>query len=300
MLDIKTIDMKTQRFLPVLATVILAGAMFLAGCEKETPAGTTGIQQEWPLPQNRTGYVVDKITWYESSTNHTEAYYEYNEDNKLVKRIINVTIMESYGLRNSTYIDTFLYQNGHVSRIHTTASPEENFGRPDWIFYYDEQGRLMRYEYGNNVVCVAYSNGLPYKIYKPDNEEFYTILKYDSAGNIVRTDSRVPECNMWGDPTGRFEIRTSTYEYDNAPRPNFNLDNVWVYEPIFGMGTSYETCVRILSKNNMKRYSVGPETWEYEYNELGFPKTMYFQFANVVPTHRTVYTFTYRQVNNKM
>ena len=35
MLDIKTIDMKTQRFLPILATVILAGTMFFSGCEKE-------------------------------------------------------------------------------------------------------------------------------------------------------------------------------------------------------------------------------------------------------------------------
>ena len=52
MLDIKTIDMKTQRFLPILATVILAGAMFLAGCEKEkitNENNTSGVQEETAL-----------------------------------------------------------------------------------------------------------------------------------------------------------------------------------------------------------------------------------------------------------
>ena len=49
MLDIKTIDMKTQRFLPVLATVILAGAMFLAGCEKEKKTSDDITNVKWHL-----------------------------------------------------------------------------------------------------------------------------------------------------------------------------------------------------------------------------------------------------------
>jgi len=49
MLDIKTIDMKTQRFLPILATVILAGAMFLAGCEKEKKTSDDITNVKWHL-----------------------------------------------------------------------------------------------------------------------------------------------------------------------------------------------------------------------------------------------------------
>ena len=54
--------------------------------------------------------------------------------------------------------------------------------------------------------------------------------------------------------------------------------------------------VRMISPNNMTRYSLGPEIWEYEYNEQGLPTTMYNQFADVVPTYHPVYRFTYRAV----
>ena len=49
MLNIKTIDMKTQRILPVLATVILTGAMFLAGCEKEKKTSDDITNVKWHL-----------------------------------------------------------------------------------------------------------------------------------------------------------------------------------------------------------------------------------------------------------
>lgn len=36
-------------------------------------------EQEWLLPNNRTGYVVTSITWYESPTNHPEYKFTYRK-----------------------------------------------------------------------------------------------------------------------------------------------------------------------------------------------------------------------------
>lgn len=100
---------------------------------------------------------------------------------------------------------------------------------------------------------------------------------------------------MIGAPDGTYYIRTEEYEYDNALRPNFGIDEAITYEPIPGMGDS-NPYVRMLSSNNRTRCSSGPETWEYTYNENGLPVTMYNQWADLVPVHRTVYRFFYRKV----
>ena len=83
MLNIKTIDMKTQRFLPILATVILAGAMFLAGCEKEKneslpgtweyQSGTMELFSSWPAPHDTVLSIGDspdikKVVFQEDGT----------------------------------------------------------------------------------------------------------------------------------------------------------------------------------------------------------------------------------------
>ena len=63
--------------------MICAAILALAACSPEkiepmpTPTG-----ENWPLPANRTGYVVTKITWYDNANNHKEATYEYDENNR--------------------------------------------------------------------------------------------------------------------------------------------------------------------------------------------------------------------------
>ena len=243
-------------------------------------------EQIEPLPENRTDYVVTQITWYADASNHKEATYEYNDKNQLIKRTLNCTFEEWNGVKHSVCVDSLYYQDGRVCKITQT---ENGLYRPDRLFFYDNDGRLIRTEYGSNVTCYAYHNGLLDSIYSSVNSKQYTTLEYDSRGNVVKQHTLYPKMNSYGEPTGEYEMRTYEYEYDNNPRPNFNIDNVFTYEPIFGMGTSYPTYVRNISPNNMTRYSGGPEIWEYTYNEQGLPLTM-------IDETRTPYKFTYRRV----
>lgn len=280
-----------------IALVTCAAMFYISACTPENDEPThTRTTPDWIPTLNRTGYVVDSISWYDSSTNHKEAIYEYDENNRLISRTIHSTYEEWDGVKTETWVNTIEYLNGHVYRITETVTPNDGLWHPDRFFYYDTLGRLVRYEYGDNVTCFAYRSGLMDSVYNPNKPEMYTTLEYDAAGNVVRQNTRYPVFDGYNEPTGRYEIRIFEYEYDNSPRPNFNTDEAFVFEPVFGMGTTYPTYVRILSPNNMTRYSAGPETWEYEYNAQGLPRTMYHQFANVVPTNHPVYKFIYRSV----
>ena len=252
-------------------------------------------EQEWPLPANRTGYIVEEITRYSDENNHYEATYEYDENNRLVKRTLHCTYEEWPGVKHSTYVDSIVYQNGHVSRIIQTVTPDDHLWHPDILFYYDNKNRLVRTEYGDNITCYGYHNGRLDSIYSPYSDELYAILEYDDAGNVVRERYRTSELDLVGEPTGVFYFGTLDFEYDNKPRPNFNMDNAFIYEPIFQMGTTYPAYIRNLSKNNMTRFSEGPEIWEYEYNDQGLPETMYRQFGDNGPTH-VGWRFKYRRV----
>lgn len=279
--------------------MIYVAMLAFAACTPDNPTPDPtpdGSEQEWPLPANRTGYVVEEITRYSDENNHKEATYEYDENNRLVKRTLNCTYQEWPGVKHTTYVDSIVYQNGRVSRIIQTVTPDDHLWHPDILFYYDNKNRLVRTEYGDNITCYGYHNGRLDSIYSPYGDDYYTILEYDNVGNIVRERYRTSELNLVGEPTGVFYFRTEEYEYDNNPRPNFNMDNAFIYEPVFGMGTTYPGYIRNLSKNNMTRYSAGPEIWEYEYNEQGLPETMYHQFADNVLTNHPVWRFKYRRV----
>lgn len=266
----------------------------MMGCKPE-PIEPPTPQPAWPKPLNRTGYVVEKITWYQSETNHREATYEYDENNRLIKRTEIGTYIEGGSLKTAVNIDSLVYQDGQLSRIITDN--DDFFLHPDRLFYYDDQAKLIRVEEGNSITCFAYRNGLMDSVYSPNNPEIYTTLEYDAAGNIVKAHERLEEYNLIGEPTGIYYIKTFDFEYDEAPRPNFNLDNAFLYEPVFGQGTTYPTYVRMLSPHNMTRYSEGPEIWEYEYNEQGLPASMYHQFSDIVPTNHPTFLFVYRQLD---
>ena len=85
--------MKTQRFLPVLATVILAGTMFLAGCEKEKKTEDISesnyntipleeyLEGTWICPQSAgpginwtDTFVFNHETWFNNCSNQYRKY----------------------------------------------------------------------------------------------------------------------------------------------------------------------------------------------------------------------------------
>lgn len=278
--------------LKVACVVLLMGA---CTPEEFEQFDNSTVHQDWPLAMNRTGYVVDSVVWYETEENHVKCIYEYDQNNRLKKRTLYTTILEQGQVKNKMSVDTLEYDGDRLQKIRVISCTDP-YHHSDQLFFYDEEGRLIRYEYGYNVMCFAYRNGCMDSVYFPSDPEMYILLDYDTRGNVVRTLHRLMEYDMLEQPTGRYYTRMYEYEYDNNQRPNFNVDNAFMYEPIFGQGGTYSTFVRMISPNNMTRYSAGPEIWEYEYNERGLPTTMYHQFADVVPTYHPVYRFTYRAV----
>ena len=100
--------------------------------------------------------------------------------------------------------------------------------------------------------------------------------------------------DIWGEyPTGNYVFREHEYEYDDKIRPFFNIDNAFVYDPIFGQGTTTPNHIRMLSTNNLIKYS--RSSWHYTYNEEGLPIELRRRFEGVTPVNDPKYVFTYRK-----
>ena len=276
-----------KRTLIISLLVAAIGVMTFVGCEKDEPIG----QSDSTILQfpNRTDYLVESISWFQDSTNYNNTVYEYDDMNRLVRRVITGKIFEAYSTRDFTIVSDYIYTDGKVSSIITSDS--SNNSTYTNYFFYDDYGRLIRA--GNE--CFAYRNGRMDSIYYYNGDpNVYSILEYDAQGNVVQQIMHYPEYNGYEEPTGKYLIRKYNFEYGTGIRPDFGLDYLFGYEPTPGQGDAYPISVRMLSPNCMTDYSAGPEIWEYEYNEHGLPETMYYQFADVVPLNHPVYRFTYR------
>ena len=239
----------------------------------------------------RKKYLVEKITWYDDETNHKEAYYEYDNNNRLVRRIIHNTYFEQGRVKHDTIVDNYEYTEGNLTKI----SHKDVYVSYTYDLEYDNAGRLITSKYGNNIMHFCYRGGKMDSIWYDNDPECYTILKYDEHGNIVKEINRVPEMDdIWGEyPTGNYVFREHEYEYDDKIRPFFNIDNAFVYDPIFGQGTTTPNHIRMLSTNNLIKYS--RSSWHYTYNEEGLPIELRRRFEGVTPVNDPKYVFTYRK-----
>lgn len=240
----------------------------------------------------RKKYLVEKITWYDDETNHKEAYYEYDNNNRLVRRIIHNTYFEQGRVKYDTIVDNYEYTEGNLTKI----SYKDVYVSYTYDLEYDNAGRLITSKYGNNIMHFCYRGGKMDSIWYDNDPECYTILKYDEYGNIVKEINRVPEMDdIWGEyPTGNYVFRENEYEYDDKIRPFFNIDNAFVYDPIFGQGTTHSEHIRMLSTNNLIKYS--RSSWHYTYNEEGLPIELRSRFEGVTPANDPKYVFTYRKI----
>ncbi len=240
----------------------------------------------------RKKYLVEKITWYDDETNHKEAYYEYDNNNRLVRRIIHSTYFEQGRVKYDTIVDNYEYTGGNLTKI----SHKDVYISYTYDLEYDNVGRLITSKYGNNIMHFCYRGGKMDSIWYDNDPECYTILKYDEHGNIVKEIMRVPEMDdIWGEtPTGDYVFIENEYEYDDKIRPFFNIDNAFVYDPIFGQGTTHSEHIRMLSTNNLIKYS--RSSWHYTYNEEGLPIELRSRFEGVTPANDPKYVFTYRKI----
>ena len=291
--------------------VVAIGLMMFMGCEEPEPIIPNEEQQQHhrredslinqqsdttiPDPSimefpSRTDYLVESVSWFEDSSHYTNIIYEYNSQNQLIRAIGTGKYVEQGQVRESRGESIFNYTNGRVTSItHNNLSNPQQQPRTDF-FYYDEYGRLIH----NGVLYYGYHNGRMDSIYY-ESSYSYSILEYDEHGNVVRQNFYYADLDENNQPTGSYHFtQAREYEFGTGLRPDFSLDYLFGYDPIPGQGTSYFNAVRMLSPNCLTFYSIGPETWEYEYNEYGLPITMYYQFADVVPVNHPVYRFTYR------
>ena len=238
----------------------------------------------------RKKYLVEKITWYDDETNHKEAYYEYDNNNRLVRRIIHNTYFEQGRVKHDTIVDNYEYTEGNLTKI----SHKDVYVSYTYDLEYDNAGRLITSKYGNNIMHFCYRGGKMDSIWYDNDPECYTILKYDEHGNIVKEINRVPEMDDIWYPTGNYVFRENEYEYDDKIRPFFNIDNAFVYDPIFGQGTTHPVYIRMLSTNNLIKYS--RSSWHYTYNEEGLPIELRSRFEGVTPVNDPKYVFTYRKI----
>lgn len=240
----------------------------------------------------RKKYLVEKITWYDDETNHKEAYYEYDNNNRLVRRIIHRTYFEQGRVKYDTIVDNYEYTRGNLTKI----SHKDVYVSYTYDLEYDNVGRLITSKYVNNIMHFCYRGGKMDSIWYDNDPECYTILKYDEHGNIVKEINRVPEMDdIWGEtPTGDYVFIENEYEYDDKIRPFFNIDNAFVYDPIFGQGTTHPVYIRMLSTNNLIQYS--GSSWHYTYNEEGLPIELRSRFEGVTPANDPKYVFTYRKI----
>ena len=239
----------------------------------------------------RKKYLVEKITWYDDETNHKEAYYEYDNNNRLVRRIIYKTYFEQGRVKYDTIVDNYEYTRGNLTKI----SHKDVYVSYTYDLEYDNVGRLITSKYVNNIMHFCYRGGKMDSIWYDNDPECYTILKYDEHGNIVKEINRVPEMDdIWGEtPTGDYVFIENEYEYDDKIRPFFNIDNAFVYDPIFGQGTTHSEYIRMLSTNNLIKYS--RSSWHYTYNEEGLPIELRSRFEGETPVNDPKYVFTYRK-----
>jgi hypothetical protein len=244
----------------------------------------------------RDHFLVDKIYDY----NHSLlAEYTYDEHNNLSKRVITDTLVESKRTIETRYEDTFVYENGRVSKIkkyslyvdhHSdrTVTQESN---GETTFEYDAQGRPIRkgggflYENGFLVSTYGYTFGPCF---------YRDTLKYDQSMNVIEYVFVGPESNMIEEfIKGTYRIRRTYYEYDDHPKPNFSLDYLFTYEALPQMGT-VGNWQRGISKNNM--LSDDTQTWIYTYNEHGLPATIETKWNGIETLEPMLMRLTYKPI----
>ncbi|MHC1780967.1 MAG: hypothetical protein AB9922_12105 [Bacteroidales bacterium] len=267
----------------------LASLLVLFGCQKD--------DVDIVLPDKQ--FVVDKIFDY---NNNLVAEYSYDKENRLIKKSVTEHLGQQYLSEWSAYSDEFEYKDGLVSKIIHKDITYNRFNYETCIFY-NSMGKIAKtevyienqpistrsdYRYTNGFLTGTVKSRLGSTVYKDS-------IVYNNEGNVIKYMYETPDLNMVGQPipdTKRVSVKE--FEYDNHSRPNFNLDYLFIYEPLpFFEEADLQ---RQLSANNMIRLING-SSWSYTYNEYGLPATIEVKWKDVVTTTPMLLRIVYKEVN---
>ncbi len=245
----------------------------------------------------RSKFIVDKIYNYH---NILLAEYIYDNNNKLLKRIVADTLIEPHRtiFRKST--DEFEYKNGRVSKIVNATKTHENNGyvqfdyKIETSFEYDTRGKLIKKN--GEALNFRYEEGrVVGSLHENDQWINSDTMVYDNSGNIIEHIRIGPELTAFGQPIPGTAIRTVRYyEYDGNPKSNFGLDYLFVYNPL--PYTEVPDLKRALSKNNMTKATEDGCTFIYTYNENGLPKTIETKWLGIETLEPMLLRITYKKI----
>lgn len=270
--------------------LILGSLIFLLGCSEQEP--------EIVIKNNiRENYLVEKI----EVIGHYKAEYFYNDQNKLIKRVIYDQNTHDNNYGNLKAWDEFEYQDGLVSKILYYHNPDVT--KPmETRCLYDTNGNLVRTEImSDERVAVQRNyhieNNRMVSFYGVSGKPFETnVFTYNKRGNVKKLTLKGPRLNNLGEPIpGTYQERDYIYEYDGGLKPNFSIDYLFFYQPIPGMGTSAEFA-RYLSVNNLTLNKSSSTTWIYTYDENGLPIKMEEYWAHSRLNKPITRVLTYREI----
>ncbi len=267
---------------------ILAGLVILLGCRKDDDV----------LQVSETKFLVDKIYNY---NNDLIAEYFYDNENRLIKKYVTEHLGSNYQQEWASYSDEFEYHNSRVSRIiHKDIS--YNMFNYEINIYYNSNGKTTRTEtYKNGQQISSNSN---YR-YKGDNltgtvkynlgTMFYKdSIIHNNLGNVIKYLYERPKTDLIGNPIPETKITIiQEFSYDNYLRPNFNIDYLFIYEPL--PFRELADLQRQLSTNNMTEFIDGTK-WLYSYNEQGLPSTIEVKWKDIETSTPMLLRIKYKEI----
>lgn len=249
----------------------------------------------------REKYLVDKIVIYITPSKSSLTEYIYDSENKLIQKVTTGTITEGGKERDSRYEHDFEYEDNLVSKIRIKDLTHYEFSHDIHLFY-DSEKKLIRQETWMNGVMIRhfnfhYENNLMVSVYDDTTEPFETnTIFYDTKGNVTKHLYIVPKTDLMGYPIpGEYQEKEHTYEYDNGLKPNFGIDDLFVYEALPGIGVE-TNFARWLSSNNLSKYVNSGTTWDFTYNEFGLPESFEMKWKDTETTYPMLWNISYKEI----
>lgn len=260
-----------------------------AGCSKDDDGSKGGEN-----PQSR--LVVDKIYNYE---NQLLAEYFYNESHQLVKRSVYDPVTYP-GLIVTD--NEFEYENNRISNIRNIIYTHPDFSH-NIILLYDSNGKII----GDETYQFGYRTGRRDYIYQANGK----IKSFVSLGeienffvNYKNTDNAMEIKVLVEDGDGNVANRNTTegyreiygnYIFDNKPKPDFGIADVFQFEPMPSYGEE-AMFAKNISKNNLIE-SVGGTQWIHTYNENGLPATIEVKWKDIITEKPILFRIVYKEIN---
>lgn len=274
--------------LPINILVASIYVLSLFSCKKDKVS---------PL-KNEKKFVVDKI--YDYNRNLVAEYF-YDDKNKLIKKVVTEHLGHNYTSEWAAYSDEFEYENELVSKIIHKDISYNSFNYETHISY-NSKSEIVKTAVHKNGQQISSNANYTYQDNHPIRTIQYTIgttvyrdsIIYDDSKNVVKYLYEMPESDLFGDPIP--DTKTTVvqeFRYDKHSRPNFNLDYLFIYDPLpFHEEADLQ---RRLSSNNMNEFINGSK-WTYTYNEFGLPATIEFKWNGAEPTVPMLLRLTYKEV----